>query len=36
VGGLVTLDEDGCVVPEGNGTHALIPKARVNALVEAE
>jgi hypothetical protein len=31
---LVTLDQDGCVVLEVNGKHLLVPKARVDALVE--
>jgi hypothetical protein len=35
-GRLVTLDQDGCVVLEVNGKHVLIPKARVDALVEVE
>jgi hypothetical protein len=35
-GRLVALDQDGFVVLEVNGKHVLIPKARVNALVEAE
>jgi hypothetical protein len=35
-GRLVALDQDGFVVLEVNGTHVLIPKARVDALVETE
>jgi hypothetical protein len=35
-GQLVALDQEGFVVLEVNGKHVLIPKARVDALVEAE
>jgi hypothetical protein len=35
-GRLVALDRDGFVVLEVNGKHVLIPKARVDALVETE
>jgi hypothetical protein len=35
-GRLVALDQDGFVVLEVNGKHVLIPKARVDALVETE
>jgi hypothetical protein len=35
-GRLVTLDQDRFVVLEVNGKHVLIPKARVDALVEVE
>ena len=35
-GRLVALDQDGFVVLDVNGKHVLIPKARVDALVEAE
>jgi hypothetical protein len=35
-GRLVTLDQEGFVVLEVNGTHVLIPKARIDALVEVE
>jgi hypothetical protein len=35
-GRLVTLDQDGCVVLEANGKYLLVPKARVDALVEVE
>jgi hypothetical protein len=35
-GRLVALDQDGFVVLEANGKHVLIPKARVDALVEVE
>jgi hypothetical protein len=35
-GRLVALDQDGFVVLEVNGKHLLVPKARVDALVEVE
>jgi hypothetical protein len=35
-GSLVALDQDGFVVLEVNGKHLLIPKARIDALVEVE
>jgi hypothetical protein len=35
-GHLVSLDQDGFVVLEVNGMHLLVPKARVDALVEVE
>jgi hypothetical protein len=35
-GRLVALDQEGFVVLAVNGTHGLIPKARVDALLEAE
>jgi hypothetical protein len=35
-GRLVALDQDGVVVLEVDGKHLLIPKARVDALVEVE
>ena len=35
-GRLVALDQDGFVVLEANSKHVLIPKARVDALVEVE
>ena len=35
-GSPVALDQDGFVVPEVNGKHLLIPKARIDALVEVE
>ena len=35
-GHLVTLDQDGFVVLEVNGKHLLVPKARVDALLEVE
>ena len=35
-GRLVALDQEGFVVLEVNGKHVLIPKAHVDALVEAE
>jgi hypothetical protein len=35
-GRLVALDQDGFVVLEVNGKHLLIPKARIDALVEVE
>jgi hypothetical protein len=35
-GRLVTLDQEGFVVLEVNGTHVLIPKARIDVLVEVE
>lgn len=35
-GRLVSLDQDGFVVLEVNGKHLLIPKARIDALVEVE
>jgi hypothetical protein len=33
---LVALDQDGFVVLEVNGKHVLVPRARVDALVETE
>jgi hypothetical protein len=35
-GSLVTLDQDGLLVLEVHGKHLLIPKARMDALVEVE
>jgi hypothetical protein len=35
-GRLVALDQDGFVVLEVNGKHLLVPKARIDALVEVE
>ena len=35
-GRLVTLDQDGFVVPEVNGKHLLVLKARVDALLEVD
>jgi hypothetical protein len=35
-GRLVTLDQDGCVVLEVNGKYLLVPKARIDALVEVD
>src|SRR6266850_4177568 len=35
-GSVVALDQDGFVVLEVNGKHLLIPKARIDALVEVE
>jgi hypothetical protein len=35
-GRLVSLDQAGFVVLEVNGTHVLIPKERIDALVEVE
>ena len=35
-GSLVALDQDGFVVLEVNGKHLLIPKTRIDALVEVE
>jgi hypothetical protein len=35
-GQLVALDQEGFVVLEVDGKHVLIPKARVDALVEVE
>jgi hypothetical protein len=35
-GRLVALDQDGFVVLEVNGKSLLVPKARVDALVEVE
>jgi hypothetical protein len=35
-GNLVALDQEGFVVLEVNGKHLLVPKARVDALVEVE
>jgi hypothetical protein len=35
-GRLIVLDQDGFVVLEVNGKHLLVPKARVDALVEVE
>jgi hypothetical protein len=33
---LVTLDQDGFVVLEVNGKHLLVPKARIDAMLEVE
>ena len=35
-GQLVALDQDGFVMLQMNGTHLLIPKARIDVLVEVE
>lgn len=35
-GRLVSLDQEGFVVLEISGKHLLIPKARIDALVEVE
>jgi hypothetical protein len=35
-GSLVALDQEGFVVLEVNGKHLLIPKVRIDALVEVE
>jgi hypothetical protein len=35
-GRLITLDQEGFVVLEVDGKHLLVPKARIDALVEAE
>jgi hypothetical protein len=35
-GRLIALDQEGFVVLEVNGKHLLVPKARVDALVEVE
>ena len=35
-GTLVTLDQDGFVVLEVNDKHLLVPKARIDALVEVD
>ena len=35
-GSLGALDQDGFVVLEVNGKHLLIPKARIDALIEVE
>jgi hypothetical protein len=35
-GSLIALDQDGFVVLEVNGKHLLIPKARIDALLEVE
>jgi hypothetical protein len=35
-GSLVALDQNGCVVLEVNDAHILVPKARIDALVEVE
>ena len=35
-GQLVALDQDGFVVLEVNGKHLLIPKARIDVLLEVE
>jgi hypothetical protein len=35
-GQLVALNQDGFVVLEVNGKHLLIPKARIDVLVEVE
>jgi hypothetical protein len=35
-GRLVALDQDGFVVLEVNGKYLLVPKARVDTLVEVE
>jgi hypothetical protein len=36
LGQLVALDQEGFVVVEVNGKHLLIPKVRIDALVEVE
>jgi hypothetical protein len=33
---LVALDQDGFVVLKVNGKHVLIPKARIDLLIEVE
>jgi hypothetical protein len=35
-GRLVSLDQDGFVVLEVNGKHLLVPKVRVDALLEVD
>jgi hypothetical protein len=35
-GRLVSLDQEGFVVLEVDGKHVLVPKARIDALVEVE
>jgi len=35
-GSVVALDQDGFVVLEVNSKHLIIPKARIDALVEVE
>jgi hypothetical protein len=35
-GSLIALDQEGFVVLEVNGKHLLIPKARIDTLVEVE
>jgi hypothetical protein len=35
-GRLVALDQDGFVVLQVNGKHLLVPKARIDALLEVE
>jgi hypothetical protein len=35
-GRLVSLDQEGFVVLEVDGKHILVPKARIDALVEVE
>jgi hypothetical protein len=35
-GRLVALDQDGCAVLEVHGLHLLVPKTRVDSLVEVE
>jgi hypothetical protein len=35
-GRLVSLDQEGFVVLEVDGKHLLVPKARIDALVEVE
>jgi hypothetical protein len=35
-GRLVALDQDGFVVLEVNGRYLLVPKARIDALIEVE
>jgi hypothetical protein len=35
-GRLIALDQEGFVVLEVNGKHLLVPKARVDALLEVE
>ena len=35
-GRLIALEQDGFVVLEVNGKHLLVPKARIDALVEVE
>jgi hypothetical protein len=32
----VALDQEGCVVLEVNGKHVLIPKTRIDPLVEVD
>ena len=35
-GRLVTLDQEGFVVLEVDGKHLLVPKTRIDALIEVE